>query len=562
MSKKSTKECISEKDLTNVSKMIQHRVTKDEVKFILKQGDTEINVLTDVASSIMSLSVVKLSRLFNSTMSSVDFSNYEKLFINTKGNVRDHNIIFMLNSGNYLVMREMAYRVILNKLPTAPEIIAESLIYSLCLINKIDLPDITDSSIDLNYGIDSAVIITFLLWAKQNGLIDAIINYPGKLFGSDPFEKYSELDYKSILCEYNTKFGEDYYNYKTGKIKDTQLSEIVGTIHSTLVIPKCSNYVTSPEYSWQITSDIFEGKSMDECCCDDKTKQVFNVVIQSYYTELIGQFLATYNSVISGAFYRSNKKYYASLRNYSEHCKQIAETSEKKHKDIKAKFKEMQKLLKQYADNNKGLQMQLNKALEKLQDINGRGHADYAALESTIDMQKNELVALRNELNSANRQLIKKNETIKSLNKSLDYHKDRATKLDASVNELSDKCSSILTTRVDEPIPMQCIVNSIKDYRIVVFGGDMMHDKLRKMGFNNLKLIPSGANSVDCKDLRCIDIIVIVVGYIGHADMAIPKNASETYNIPILYFDNKNVNMLCRDIFTRLNNPSKKQKLG
>lgn len=230
--------------------------------------------------------------------------------------------------------------------------------------------------------------------------------------------------------------------------------------------------------------------------------------------------------------------------------KQLDELNKQKdtNKKYKSQVKQMEKESRELRDQ---LDTQKKRNIKQVEYINGlkeKGLTDTQPLQTEIDNLKEllevskqcteELKRDRNKIKTSFEQLDKQYETLK---KQTEEKEQQISLLSSKAEESQSKLNSI---------DIECYINALRNKKITVYGGDMMHSELKGLGMKGLKLIEASNRNISMSDLAYQDLIVVVTGYMAHSTMHIPKNAAERYNVPIYYFNNKNVSMLIQEVFT------------
>lgn len=234
-----------------------------------------------------------------------------------------------------------------------------------------------------------------------------------------------------------------------------------------------------------------------------------------------------------------------------EHLTSQVEALKTKHSDMRKNFKEVKKSNDELQVNNKKLQSQLNgyKQLE-----------EEGVTVKVIEGLRKEIEDKHNEIEKINGKNIELGRTVRRLENEIKAVEEKLDKQENEYLELLDKydrekelSNKLSLSRAFSEIPTECFVNSIKDKRIVLIGGDMMFPKLQKMNFNNLKCIGAGSRNITTEDVIHADLIVIITAFVDHSTIASAVNAARTNKIKVLNFNNKNVDLLVLEIFKELN---------
>ena len=187
--------------------------------------------------------------------------------------------------------------------------------------------------------------------------------------------------------------------------------------------------------------------------------------------------------------------------------------------------------------------------------VKAENHAELTFLESEIERLSKLASTLQSSCQEKDRQLNKRVKEIDSLTKKLDLRESEIASLSALYNKSKDIADKLSTHKVYSQIPISTFINAIKDKRVIVVGGDMMHTKLQEYQSKfdwDIKLFKAGCRDINYEAIYSSDLIVVVTSYIDHSSLGYMREAVKTHSIPLLNFDNKNVDMLIYAIFDEL----------
>lgn len=231
-----------------------------------------------------------------------------------------------------------------------------------------------------------------------------------------------------------------------------------------------------------------------------------------------------------------------------------------KHKEELDKYKELSKT---YKSKLKQAEKEIDELKKRLITQKSKNDKQVAYIESlksqgitNIKPYKDEIGQLREQLKARDEELVSSkrtqnrlNQTYQELKTAYSIKSEQCDSLTGQIEELNSKLSSALIANQGNNIPLECYIKAIRNKKIALFGGNMMHSELKNLGFRNLKLFEASNRNMSFSDLAHQDLIVVVTGYMSHSTMQIPKGASDRYNVPIYYFNNKNIQMLIQELF-------------
>lgn len=218
-------------------------------------------------------------------------------------------------------------------------------------------------------------------------------------------------------------------------------------------------------------------------------------------------------------------------------------------KTYKAKLKQTERDLQETKLRLSTQKTKNEKQIAYIETLKNQGITNIKPYTDEIEKLKLEVEAKNTELATSKRAHSKLQQSFQDLRSSYESVVKRSSELEAQVEKLQDKLSTAITYSNGSNIPLECYIRAIRNKKIALFGGNMMHSELKNLGFRNLKLFEASNRNMSFSDLSHQDLIVVVTGYMSHSTVQIPKGAAERYNIPIYYYNNKNVQMLIQEMF-------------
>ena len=224
----------------------------------------------------------------------------------------------------------------------------------------------------------------------------------------------------------------------------------------------------------------------------------------------------------------------------------------KESTDRRAQYKKQRSINKELSKSIDELTKRLDKRnndvkrqQEIIEELRGKGYTSTKPYEEELDKLRSEIKRTKDAVSSLERA----NGRLK---------KDKAemsNKVNNLENQLKESREKLENTRrvsrdnTSQAIPIEAYVNALKDTRILVVGGDISHQYMQSLGFNNIKFIKTDNHCTPDSDIANSDIIVILTSHVSHVTSIKPKNVAIKYNIPIVYYNNTNINGLIIEIF-------------
>jgi archaellum component FlaC len=206
---------------------------------------------------------------------------------------------------------------------------------------------------------------------------------------------------------------------------------------------------------------------------------------------------------------------------------------------------------------------QLNSQVNELQYENNRLKTENGELKSKMnsmvepikEQYEAQVHELRAEVNKLTRELEvisrKNDEYINKINElkdELDLCRLEYDELKDSYEDLKEMKLS-MDAHIDCSIPIEVVLNSIKDLRVTVIGGSQtLASNLRAMGLNRWKFyvadeVPSTSEIGVC------DCIIIIVSYVPHSGIKSIRKYGKRVGVPIINFNGRNIEEICRAVY-------------
>lgn len=230
---------------------------------------------------------------------------------------------------------------------------------------------------------------------------------------------------------------------------------------------------------------------------------------------------------------------------------QQANTAESKGSEYRKAMREAQKEAKQLSKQVASMQSTID-SLQKLSKSNIK-EKDLESVKNQLASAQEKIRALQSEIDQQARALNKKESEIADIQDKLDKQEDDYLELLEKHDRLDKLNSELAVHREFNAVPIECFINAIKHKRIALIGGDMMHEKIRNYGMDNITLFKCGCRDITNEDLINKDLIVMATAFLDHASTGSVPRIAKQYGIPVIRFNNKNTEMLIYTLFEELN---------
>lgn len=221
----------------------------------------------------------------------------------------------------------------------------------------------------------------------------------------------------------------------------------------------------------------------------------------------------------------------------------VSEAKQRLRKEVK-NCKELKQEVKEQSSKNALLQGKLGLDItpQELEQLRGK-----------ISRREEEIKGLREELLSKDRQISRKEKELASVQDKLESAEEDYLELVEKYDRLNEQNSTLALHREYNMIPIECFVNAISNYKIVLIGGDMMFEKIRGYGLTNITLVKAGSKDIKNEDIVNKDLVVLATAFLDHSTMESVPRVAKVNNIELMRFNNKNADMLIYQIFETLN---------
>lgn len=238
------------------------------------------------------------------------------------------------------------------------------------------------------------------------------------------------------------------------------------------------------------------------------------------------------------------------LNKQIESAEKRAESAEKKAVELRKQSRDSFKDVKRLTQENARLQSKVDD-LKKTVECNIKP-AELQKVQSKLDSCEQQNGVLQADLNDKDRQLSKKDREIEDLKDKIDKQEDSYLELLEKYDREKELNSQMSIHRVFNEIPIQCFINAIKHKKIMLIGGDMMHEKIRLYGIDNITLCKAGCKDIHAEDLINKDLVVMATAFLDHSTSEVIPRIAKQNNIPLMQFNNKNADMLIYALFEEL----------
>lgn len=225
------------------------------------------------------------------------------------------------------------------------------------------------------------------------------------------------------------------------------------------------------------------------------------------------------------------------------------ENIQKKYTELRSKLKESDKKAKRAL---RELEHERSKNVKKNNGEHEVPIEDFNRLKQENEQLKHRVTSANESVLSLERKVAQKDKEISKINTKLQDESKKYNELLAKYNRSEEMASQMDVAREFNGIPMECFINTIKDTRIALIGGDMMHTRIKEYGLDNIRLYKAGHRGICWEELSDIDLIVIATAYIDHATVGGVVKLARAHSVPMLNFNNKNVDILIYSLFKEL----------
>lgn len=114
---------------------------------------------------------------------------------------------------------------------------------------------------------------------------------------------------------------------------------------------------------------------------------------------------------------------------------------------------------------------------------------------------------------------------------------------------LSDE---MLVNKAYNEVPIECFVAALRNTKITLIGGDLMHTRLQNYGMDNIRMYKAGSRDSVYRGIDGADIVVIVTAFVDHCTSDLAMDLCRTNNKQVLRFNNKSPELLIYALFQQL----------
>lgn len=479
--------------------------------------DKEIDISEELVVAFTMNGIDYINNLLNYVFTYMTEEELEIISRNLKRMVVKDLLIWSASNAGFGIERAIILAILTSKTKlarTCLAALADGFVYKFKQYDKIDGAQIKEyAAIDL----DKYAFAVTMEWAIQNKFITKL--------------KFDITETTGI---------DTYLDFKTGKISQTDFIKYLVTGNGKLPLPIDDELYTNPNYSW---SGFESEKNLEDAGLEDRAILYIQSIFQRYYNCIRAIVVKEANIHLYGryAIIHSNKY---------KNTKHLLSRAEDNNAKLEEKYKGLRSTLKKLRKDNRNTVDELHRATNKINTLEKECKA-FRDSSVTIKELENIKSCYETKCNELNDELIEKNKLIGRQINEIDELRKENNKLrvEKETIENSFKAYKESSNTVNSNIPMECIIKSIKDRKIVIIGGDLTHNKIRRLGFDNVRLIGTDRRSVSASELANADVIVFFVTYLAHSFMEFPKQYAIQNNITIIYFTGKNLELLCNELF-------------
>lgn len=379
--------------------------------------------------------------------------------------------------------------------------------------------------------------------------MDRYIKCIKKQISPDKISKSREGIYKHIHDALSTgsyietPFDEKLYNYLDKRRLDTYTTFLMCCYTS---IPWC---VGSCEYDMLVLYIVHNINKHKEKGIKPKEKRFIEDA------ELAGHSSIMYRRMLLlNIFYEGSPgliKHMEYIESEKEQLRVKLESNTNSTQEIKKKLKDTQKELKSTKGELSKLRIDISKLEGKVSSDISKEEVDKLVRQKQMLEEQHESDSnIVGELNRTIARLQKDNEKLKA---GIDDAETTALKAMEERDRAKQLSEELSIHRVFNSIPIECFVNALKEYNILIIGGDMMHEKLRGYGLDNITYAKAGCRDLGREDIVSRHLVVVATTYLDHTTTAfLPKQLKINPNIKSLYYNNANADGLVYEMFKAL----------
>ena len=231
-----------------------------------------------------------------------------------------------------------------------------------------------------------------------------------------------------------------------------------------------------------------------------------------------------------------NKLKTEDLEKQIESYKNKLERVKKENKDIKSEL-----------DYQKTKNADFRKKLAKL------NHEEVAVKESEMASLKDEIARIRKDDTKHKFEVDRLENKIKQLESENKNLNNKLSKVKAPEKKESSTGDSERIQSIKRDIPLDALYNSIKNKRILLVGGDVIHRTLSERGYNSIDVVKADDVNFSVGKNNKYDLIVIFTKLVSHSAIERLNKDCKTSDTKILNYNEQGVNSLIFRIFMSLN---------
>lgn len=258
------------------------------------------------------------------------------------------------------------------------------------------------------------------------------------------------------------------------------------------------------------------------------------------------EFTGTMCSWVMAASYPKHKFNKERLKDCESREANLEDRNKSMRKELRALKKQTDALIEQ--------ERQLRKKQSQLEELAASKiqQKDLDERDAKLNRAKDDADRLADELNEVKRCQTKQTRELEESQQLVASLQDKLKTYENKLKLERAKGEKLAVHRAFKEIPVECFVNAIKDYKIVLIGGDMMFNKLAHYGLDKIRTYKAGYRHITYESISDVDYVVISTAFIDHSTIEGVVNDCKKHNIPIIMFNNKNADMLVYSIFSTI----------
>ena len=235
---------------------------------------------------------------------------------------------------------------------------------------------------------------------------------------------------------------------------------------------------------------------------------------------------------------------------------ELSEEQNKKYKELIANYKQSVKELRLQVDSlQKEKTTNINLVEKAKETLNKFSLDDKEKLNKAVA----QISKLEDKLNQANIEMKQSYRLCQSLNKqnkelseTLDDRENTISMLQYKIRDISNNINTATINARVSKIPLEAFVQAIKDYKILIVGGDMIYSRMNNLGFRDIRFIEAGNQNVDKSSIRDMDILLVVTTMVDYNTSQTAINFAELCDVPVILTQSKNVDLIVFELFEHL----------